>query len=136
MAGFPKGPNKLGEKAREPRPGVPVDKDLIIEFLRKFNGNISRTADKIGMSRYSLARRIDNDPELTTVKLETRERFIDTLEDCSWNKAVDGDTVMQLFLLKTIGKHRGYNQDSENTTQDIAKAAFDFVINRTKNPAE
>lgn len=136
MAGFPKPSERLAEKAKSPRPGIPLDKDLIIEFLRKFNGNISRTADKMGTSRYALANRIDNDSELTKVKHETRERFIDTLEDCSWNKAVDGDTVMQLFLLKTIGKHRGYNQDSENTTQDIAKAAFDFVINKTKNPAE
>lgn len=138
MAGFPskdKG-NRIADKAKQPRPGVPLDKENITKLLKHYHGNLARTADKLGTSRSALRRRIDSDPELKDMLAECRERFIDELEECSWHKAIGGDTVMQLFLLKTIGKTRGYDQDSnQNAAQDIAKAAFDFVINKTKNPA-
>lgn len=138
MAGYPstKKGNKLGEKAKAPRPGIPFDKEEVIKLLKHYHGNLSRVADKLGGTRQGLRRFIDRDAELKDYLLECRERFIDTLEECSWHKAIGGDTVMQLFLLKTIGKTRGYDQDSnQNAAQDIAKAAFDFVINKTKNPA-
>ena len=135
---FPKRIGKLGEKAKRPSlvPLMPMLKDDIITWLRKFNGNISRTADKLGCTRFTLHRIIDKDEDLKIVKEETRERFIDTLEDCSWNKALDGDTTMQLFLLKTIGRKRGYDQNEQTSSSDIAKAAFEFVLNKSKNPAE
>lgn len=141
MAGFPsvrKG-NKLGEVAKQPRPGIPltasVPDDEIARLLRHYHGNISRVADKLGTTRNTLRRRIDNNPELRAIKEETRERLIDDLEECSWHKALQGDTIMQLFLLKTIGKSRGYDQnDNSHAAQDVARAAFDFVLNRSKNP--
>ena len=47
------------------------------------------------------------------------------------------DATMRIFLLKTLGRHRGYEQDDNmNAAKDIAKAAFDFIINKSKNPAE
>ena len=39
-------------------------------------------------------------------------------------------------MLKTQGRSRGYDQDMRDNAQDIARAAFDFVMNRSKNPAE
>lgn len=133
---YPSPKNKLGETARNPLPGIPLCKIQIEKLLRYYHGNISRTADKLGCTRQALNLRINKDPHLTQVKIDCRERFIDDLEECSWHKALQGDTVMQLFLLKTIGRHRGYDQDDVRTAaQDIAKAAFEFVTNRTKNPA-
>lgn len=52
MAGFPstaKG-NKLGEKAKAPRAGVPFVKKQIQELVTKYNGNLSRVADALGVS--------------------------------------------------------------------------------------
>ncbi len=129
--------NKIGEVARKPMPGVPLDPNEIARLLVYYHGNISRVADKMGTCRGSVRRRIDNSPELTALKKECRERFLDDLEECSWHKALQGDTIMQLFLLKTIGKQRGYDQnDNANAAQDIAKAAFEFVLNKSKNPAQ
>lgn len=128
--------NKVGEVAKKPMPGVPLNEDDIERLLRYYHGNISRVADKLGTCRGTVRRRIDNSPHLSAVKTECRERFIDDLEECSWHKALNGDTIMQLFLLKTIGKARGYDQDNnQNASQDLVKAAFEFVINRTQNPA-
>ena len=140
MAGFPskeKG-NRLGEKAKQPRPGVPLDKNQILELIKKTHGNLSRVADALGSTRTSLRRRIDSDKELKDALEEARERIIDELEESVWDRAQNSnDTTLQLFLLKTQAKHRGYEQDeAKNTAKDIATAAFDFIINKSKNPAE
>lgn len=140
MAGFPsmKKGNKVGEKAKQPRPGVPLDKNAILELIKKTHGNLSRVADALGSTRTSLRRRIDADIELKDALEEARERIIDELEESVWDRARDSnDTTLQLFLLKTQAKHRGYEQDeAKNTAKDIATAAFDFIVNKSKNPAE
>ena len=130
--------NRIGEKAKQPRPGVPLDKNAILELIKKTHGNLSRVADALGSTRTSLRRRIDADPELKDALEEARERIIDELEESVWDRAQNSnDTTLQLFLLKTQAKHRGYEQDeAKNTAKDIATAAFDFIVNKSKNPAE
>lgn len=140
MAGFPskaKG-NKVGETAKHPRPGIPLDKNSILELIAKTHGNLSRVADALGTTRYTIRRRCDADPELKTALEDARERIIDELEESVWDRANNSnDTTLQLFLLKTQAKHRGYEQDeAKNAAKDIATAAFDFIINKSKNPAE
>ncbi len=140
MAGFPsvaKG-NKVGEKAKAPKPGIPLDKNQILELIPKTHGNLSRIADALGTTRGTVRRRCDNDPELKAALEDARERVIDELEESVWDRAQNSnDTTLQLFLLKTQAKHRGYEQDeAKNAAKDIATAAFDFIINKSKNPAE
>jgi hypothetical protein len=69
---------------------------------------------------------------------DARERQLDTLEQSCFDRAIEtNDTTLQLFLLKTQGKSRGYEQsEAQNTAKDIATAAFDFIVNKSKNPAE
>lgn len=140
MAGFPsvaKG-NKVGEKAKHPKPGIPLDKNQILLLIPKTHGNLSRIADALGTTRGTVRRRCDADPELKTALEDARERVIDGLEESVWDRAMNSnDTALQLFLLKTQARHRGYEQDeAKNAAKDIATAAFDFIINKSKNPAE
>ena len=140
MAGFPsvaKG-NKIGEKAKSPKPGVPLDKNQILTLIVQTHGNLSRVADALGTTRGTVRRRCDNDPELKQALEDARERIIDKLEESVWDRALDSkDTALQLFLLKTQARHRGYDQDEvKNAAKDIATAAFDFIVNKSKNPAE
>ncbi len=133
---FPKPHKQLATKARIPRPGIALSKDDIAKLLKHFNGNVSRVADKLGCSRHTIHNRINNDPDLMRAKVDARERIIDELEESAWAKAVNGDGMMQMFLLKTIGRDRGYSMAEGNPLQDIARTAFEFVLNRSKNPAE
>lgn len=140
MAGFPsksKG-NKLGEIAKQPRPGVALDKKLIAELLIKTAGNVSRVADSMGANRHSVHNVIAKDEELKQILKDCRERQIDELEESVFQRAVDSnDTTLQLFVLKTQAKHRGWEQsEAQNAAKDIATAAFDFIVNKSKNPAE
>ena len=140
MAGFPsvKKGNKIGEKAKRPMPGIPLDKEVIKDLITRYFGNLSKVAESMGSTRYSVRTRIDSDPELKACLEEARERRIDLLEESTWEDAIySKDTAMRIFLLKTQAKHRGYDQsEAQNTAKDIATAAFDFILNKSKNPAE
>ena len=139
MAGFPKGDKRLGEKAKRPHPGIPLNPKVIAELIVKCRGNLSRVADSIGSTRTGVRTVIERHPELVSLLEEARERRIDILEDTCWQDAIDNprDVAMRCFLLKTQARHRGYDQDdSKNTAKDIATAAFDFILNKSKNPAE
>lgn len=138
MAGFPstaKG-NKKGEKAKQPRPGIPLDKNKLLELIATTHGNISKVADAIGSTRSCVRRRIDADKELQEALENARERIIDELEESVWERAIESkDTTLQLFLLKTQAKHRGYDQDeAKNAAKDIATAAFDFIVSKQSKP--
>jgi thiamine pyrophosphate-dependent acetolactate synthase large subunit-like protein len=140
MAGFPsqKKGNQKGEKAITPRPGVPLDKDQLIDLITRTHGNLSRVADALGCTRYAVRRRCDADPELKQALEDARERIIDELEKSCWDDAIENrDTALRCFLLKTQAKHRGYEQsEAQHAAKDIATAAFDFILNKSKNPAE
>jgi transposase-like protein len=137
MAGFPK-ENRLGDKAKAPRPGIPLVKDDLLKLILQERGNLSRVADRLGTTRTAVRKRCQNDSELGEALEEARERKLDALEDSVWLRAEESnDTGLQCFILKTQGRHRGYDQDdNKNMAKDIASAAFEFIVNKSKNPAE
>lgn len=136
MAGFPskaKG-NLRGVVAKQPHPGVPLDKETMLKLIKEEGGNLSRVADRMGSNRYVIRRRCDNDQDLQQALEDARERRIDDLEKSCWDDAIESrDTALRCFLLKTQAKHRGYDQDeAKNAAKDIATAAFDFIISKQK----
>lgn len=140
MAGFPsaKKGNARAAKAKRPRPGMPFDKKIVEKLILQEQGNVSRVADALGSSRGAVRNYIDRHPDLQDVVSQCRERQLDELEKSVFDRALDSnDTTLQLFILKTQGRKRGWDQDeAKNTAKDIATAAFDFILNKSKNPAE
>lgn len=129
---------RSGETAKEPRPGIPLNRNDILRLIPIHRGNLSRIADQLGTTRGTVRRRIDADPELKEALLDSRERWIDDIEESVFNRAHETtDTGLQCFILKTQARHRGYEQDdTRKAAQDIATAAFEFIANKSKNPAE
>lgn len=140
VAGFPsvKKGNKLGDKAKRPKPGIPLRKEDILSLIIKHKGNLSRVADALGTTRICVRNRINQDNELSDALIEARDRWIDAIEESVLSRADESnDTALQCFVLKTQAKHRGWEQsEAQNTAKDIATAAFDFIVNKSKNPAE
>ncbi len=136
MGGYPsvKKGNKIGEKSKRPHAGIPLDKKIIAELVVKYTGNLSRVADAMGSSRGCVRRVIDNDEELRQLLTDCRERWIDDIEESVLARAHEShDTALQCFVLKTQARHRGWDQDeSKNTAKDIATAAFDFIVSKSK----
>lgn len=128
----------LADKAKSPKPGIPLSKEDIANLIPKTRGNISRIADMMGTTRLAVRNVISNDSNLSSLLSDARERRLDVLEESIWDRACnDKEAALAIFLLKTQGRSRGYEQDEvKNAAQDIAKAAFEFVINKSKNPAE
>jgi hypothetical protein len=135
---FPKGKQRLGETTRKPMKGVPLKPEQVKPLIKKLNGNMSRIAESLGVTRGTLRYMIEHNPELSQDLEDARERVIDELEDVTWQDAIENkDPAMRCFLLKTRARHRGYDQDEcKNMAKDIATAAFDFIVNKSKNPAE
>lgn len=136
MAGFPstlKG-NKLGEKAKRAKPGIPLDKKIIEELIVQEHGNLSRVADRMGTTRLAVRNVINADTNLTELLEEQRERKIDRLEESVWLRAEESnDTGLQAFILKTQARHRGWDQsEASQTAKDIASAAFQFIMDKSK----
>lgn len=137
MGGFPsvKKGNKIGEKAKQPHPGVPLDKNIMLVLIAKHGGNLSRVADAMGSHRHVIRRRCEADKELGEALENARERRIDDLEVSCWEDAIEHrDTALRCFLLKTQARHRGYDQDeAKNAAKDVANAAFEFIISKAKS---
>lgn len=135
MAGFPKPENKLGQKARKPHPGIALDKDMVAHLIVKLTGNVSAIADAMGSCRGSVSTFINRHPDLVDMLKQSRERQLDQLEKTVFDRAIESqDTTLQLFLLKTQGKSRGYDQDeAKHAARDVANAAFEFIISKSKS---
>ena len=143
MAGFPsrsKG-NVRGEKALQPRPGIPLvdslSKESVLALIREHSGNLGHIADVVGTTRGALRRLCDNNEELKTALSDSRERALDNLESSVWSRAINSaDTSLQTFLLKSQGRERGYDtHEDRNAAKDIATAAFDFIISKSASKA-
>lgn len=130
--------NQSGEIAKHPRPGIPLNRNDILALIPKHRGNLSKIADCLGTTRGCVRRRCQDDPELKEALEDARERWIDDIEVSVLSRADEtNDTALQCFVLKTQGRHRGWDQDEvKNTAKDIATAAFDYIVNKSKNPAE
>ena len=141
MAGFPsvKKGNRRGEVAKQPRPGIPllksVEPHIIKQLIEQEHGNLARVADIIGTTRSAIRNACDRNPELGQALKDSRERQLDVLEQSCFDRAIETqDTTLQIFLLKTQGKSRGYDQsEAQHTAKDIATAAFDYIVNQTKS---
>ena len=138
MAGFPstKKGNNIGQSpVKQPHAGIALDKNTILKLIKEEGGNLSRVADRMGTDRNVVRNRCDKDDELGKALENARERRIDDLERSCWDDAIESrDTALRCFLLKTQARHRGYDQDeSKNTAKDIATAAFDYILNKTKS---
>lgn len=139
MAGFPKQSTRKGQIARDPQPGIKVDRDAIIKALHAHKGNISHAAHALGCTRLTIHRAVESDALVKEAREQAREAFVDELEESAEYEAINNPNahVLKMFLLKTRARHRGYEQDdSKQHAQDIAKAAFEYVLNKSANPAE
>jgi hypothetical protein len=115
--------------------GIRLDDSVVGSLLLKHRGNVSRTARALGCSRTAVRSRIEDNADLKQLVLDCRERWIDELEESAFDRAVDGDTTLTIFLLKTQARHRGYELDeAKSAAHGIASAAFQFILNKSRNP--
>ena len=117
-------------------PGVPLDKEAVKEQILKYKGNLTKAATALKCARQSLMRIVRVNPDVKEVLDDARERVIDEVEDAFTKKAISGDTTASIFFLKTRARERGYDQDFRADMESVTRAALDFALNKSRNPAE
>lgn len=86
----------------------------IKKTLVKMHGNISAAARALGVSRYAIQKRINEDEELKKVVTDARESMVDDAESALAKAILDGEAWAVCFTLKTQGRGRGYVEKTEH----------------------
>jgi hypothetical protein len=116
--------------------GVALDKEKVKEQIIKYKGNLTKVAQAFKCARTTIQRIVRVNPDVKEIVDEARERTIDDVEDAFIQKALRGDTTASIFFLKTRARERGYDQDFRADMESVTRAALDFALNKSRNPAE
>jgi len=125
----PARPTATVQKATVPAP--PARKKIPIETLElaiwDAYGIVTRAAERVGMGREALHRRISKSARLRAAVQSARERLVDAAEDGLAYSIEKREPWAIALALKTLGKSRGYVERQE------LDALFALV---DKDPAE
>lgn len=93
--------------------------EKVVEAIQGSRGILAAAARRLGCSRMTIYRYREKYPEVNAALEEERETLLDDAEDTLYDNAIKkGDTTSLIFLLKTIGKKRGYVERQEVTGAD------------------
>lgn len=84
--------------------------EQIYNALKEFDGNLSKVARELGITRKRLVERIDASPALSSLRGDLREDIVDNAEDNIFGDVRRGDSAASRFVVSTIGKGRGWSQ--------------------------
>jgi hypothetical protein len=76
--------------------------------LERTNGMVSLAAKVVGCHRATFYHALERHPELKAICRETREEGLDIAETALRKKVLEGNLGAICFMLKCLGKHRGY----------------------------
>jgi len=96
-------------------------KKRFIETLA-VQGTVSHAAQAAGVSRNTVYRWRDEDPEFAILWDEAHEQAVDSVESVLFQKALSGDTICMIFYLKA---HRPIYRDRLNIDIEQLKSEIE-----------
>jgi hypothetical protein len=105
---------------------IPTEK--MAEALRRSHGNLKLAAQMIGCNRETIRLRTEKVKSLRDIINEEREAIIDVAESALYTKTLEGDMRAIEFTLRTIGKHRGYVEKTQNEITGKDGAALTLTV--------
>lgn len=87
--------------------------DDVKKALEKAHGNMAAVARAFGVSRSGVWKFCNENEELKEYQKELREAMLDKVEGGLHGNALQGNVTAQIFILKTIGRNRGYVERHE-----------------------
>jgi len=91
--------------------------DEIVEALYETGGLVAQAADLLKCERTTIYRRMIEPAIADAIKL-ARHFSVDDAENSLRDRVRKGDTTAIIFMLKTLGKDRGYVERMEMTGKD------------------
>jgi len=104
----------------------------VIEALRATHGIMSQAAKLLGLgSAGGLRNRINAKPKLYEVMMEARSEIVDLAETVMVQKLQMGDPNMAQFVLRTLGRDRGYITENVLTgTMDTRSVVLNYDFDK------
>ena len=99
----------------------------IAHALEAKAGNITQAARALGVTRDALHKRIAKSEELQRLVIASREELVDIAESTIRKNIRKGDVASTIFVLKTLGKNRGYVERQEITGADSGAIKIEEV---------
>jgi transposase-like protein len=89
------------------------DNSDLVALIKKQHGNMSRCARALGVGRTTFWRWVDGDPVLRAAVEEETETIVDLGEDNIYRALKAHNLTATIFVLKTLGKKRGWVERTE-----------------------
>lgn len=97
-----------------------LSKNKVKEALMKHGGIPTRAAAALNTKRQNINYYLNKYPDVAEAREEAREKTIDIAESALVNSVYKEERWAVEFILKTLGKSRGYDEKSnENNIPDI-----------------
>jgi hypothetical protein len=96
-----------------------ASKQRVVDAIMRHHGVLSCVARDVGVTRRAIELRIASDPEFwRPIVDDARASMIDTAEKNIYGAVETGDIGVSMWVLKTVGKSRGYSERTELTGPD------------------
>jgi hypothetical protein len=99
--------------------------EIVAEALLKYRGNMAAVGRVYGVSRQAVRSFVESHPQpLKQIRIDAVESLCDDVESALYNRAINGDTSACIFILKTLGRKRGWAEECpihNITTEDLKK---------------
>jgi hypothetical protein len=92
--------------------------EQVAKAITDAHGIVAVAARALGVHRVTIERYVDKYPSVSIAKQQAREGIIDLAEGELYKAISRGELAAIFFLLKTIGKNRGYTERQEMTGAD------------------
>jgi len=103
--------------------------DQIAEALKESSGLISYAANKLKVPVEVLKKQVRRNKYLRNLLLELRESAIDLAEDTlMWRMREKRDAIVAMFVLKCIGKQRGWVDKPEKAGESLDKPVYIKIL--------
>ena len=89
-----------------------INNQDIEQALKRFEGNMSKTAEFLGVDKGTIWNRVAQSPHLQEVRKQIVEDFLDLTESKLRQLVKEANPSAVFFVLKTLGKNRGYTERS------------------------
>lgn len=109
-------------------------KAVMIEALQKTLGVISTACELAEISRDTHYRWMNEDEEYKREAEDTTDLAIDFAVSALHKQIAEGNHVSTIFLLKTLGKKRGYVERVETTGANGAPIEMKNMVIKVKTP--
>jgi len=118
-------PKKKSAVGRKPI----LDQVLVAAALQELEGNVAAVARRFNVDRTSVRDLIEKHQPLQQVMHDAREGMLDAAENSLLNAAKKGEAWAVCFVLKTLGRTRGYIERHEiNSTETVRRQIVEEIV--------